>query len=110
FKAPVRRTLRERLMALKAATLWSWCLRPAERVKDPAKWWYPGRAKLVAAAEYRSPKPGTGLRCSQGQFLPIRFPPFARRAYHSFSCWVAPQEAPAEAPHLQALRAADRSV
>ena len=63
FKAPVTRTLREKLMGRMWASYRTLCLCLAERVEDQVLWWYQAQAKLAAEASYRCPTPVTALHC-----------------------------------------------
>jgi len=81
---------------------------PAEPARGQAQWWYRAQAKQAAERI-------VALRRSNGASL-FAGPGFADSAFGSsravrvtlFLCWPAHGKAPAEAPHLQILRAVDQ--
>src|SRR5439155_17097453 len=91
FKAPVRRTLRERPMPQELETRQSYCPCSAEAAAVQAQSWYRVQAKPAAEVKYPSPMQVTVLH-----YLPVpvwwtRFGRCALHARRSFSCQLLPQ-------------------
>ena len=110
FKAPVRRTLRERTMLREHPTDQRLCWCPAEAAKVQGQWSCPERARPAAGASFRRPMEAGALRYSVHPAWPFHFRQFELRALRVFSLRSVRPLSPAAAQHHRIWRVIDRSV
>ena len=110
FKAPVRRTLRERTMLREHPTDQRLCWCPAEAAKVQGQWSYPERARPAAGASFRRPTEAGALRYSVHPAWLIHFRQVQIGDLQIFSLRSVKPVLPAATQHHPIWRAIGRSV
>src|SRR5260370_15957191 len=113
FKAPVRRTLRERTMLQERPKDRSLCSCPAEAAEAPevqAQSWYPAQAKPAAEASFRLRMRAGALRYSVHPVWLVHSRQFHLGALRLFSLRSAKPVWPAVTQHRRVWHVIGRSV